>query len=105
MTRRAEPVHIAGQLDLDGQPVEPAQVIAPNPTEVWVDVEITVRVPAADCWPGGEPARWDVETLADELRARYAGDLPGFLDDWGLTGSADVRLTAGARTADLRELT
>lgn len=105
MTTPDGPVHVAGQLDLTGTPVPPEAVAQPNPDHARIDVEISVRVPADACWGGQPPERWDARTLADELSARYAGDLPGFLADWGLTGDALVAVTAGGLTAYPRELT
>lgn len=103
----SEPTHVAGQLDLDGRPVPPAAVARPNPERVTIDVELSVTLTAAECWggPDGIPDRWDARTLADELAARYAGDLPGLLTDWNLADHASVAITAGGLTSYPRGLT
>lgn len=93
-----EPVHVAGQLDLTGAPVPPAVVARPNPERVGIEIEVHVELTAEECWPGGVPDRWDLHTLADELEARYAGDLAGFLGDWDLAaGGATIRLVAAGQ--------
>src|SRR5947209_14221323 len=97
----SEPAHVAGQLDLAGQ-----EVPRPNPDAVWVDVQLSVRLTPAEAWggPTAVPQRWTLETLADEVEARYAGDLPGWLRDWNLADHAEVTLTTPGRTAHLRGL-
>lgn len=75
--------HVAGQLDLDGTPVPPAAVAAPNPTTVVVSIEIEVDLAAEECWPDGEPEHWTVEDLAADIK-RQSPSLGGFLSDWDL---------------------
>lgn len=94
----SEPTHVPGQLDLDGvpTPASPEAVRWPTPERVGIEVELYIDLPAADCWGGNPPDRWDLYTLRDEIEARYGGSFARWLEDWNL-GAAGiaVRLIGG----------
>ena len=84
--------HVAGQLDLAGQPVPPQAVARPNPTRIYLTLEMDADLPPWECWPDGEPDLWGVDDLAASIEERTP-TLRQFLEEWSMPGLATLRIT------------